>query len=103
MIDSQDAQETRRAMKQAWTAQFRTSHLLTPLRTLQSVAPSGGTIEFHKYSDSDNELSYWFGILTAVEHNTAWKASRMAAHGDESYWDAALAFLRQAGWTVEAS
>jgi hypothetical protein len=77
-----------------------TRHTLTPLRALIAVAPSGGHVRLAKYSESDRELSWWQGKLTAVEDAQFWKAKLKAERPGVDMWDQARALLVAAGWRV---
>jgi hypothetical protein len=77
-----------------------TSHVLTPLRVLHAVAPSGAEIRFHKFSESAAELSWWQGCLSAAEDAQFWKAKLRAEKGGQENWDKARAILENAGWRV---
>lgn len=82
------------------SAPGHTSHVLTPLRSLTAVAPSGGEGHTSKYSESDNELSFGCGLLDGREYLTFWKAKLLAEKGGLDKWSAAVALLRRKGWLV---
>jgi hypothetical protein len=53
-----------------------------------------------KLTESDRELSWWQGKLTAVEDAQFWKAKLRAEKGGAANWDQARALLVAAGWRV---
>lgn len=73
---------------------------LIPLRIMVATAPSGGEIRLVKYSESDRELSYYHGLLTAIEDGVFWKAKLAAERPWSASWDKARAILEAANWTV---
>lgn len=79
-----------------------TPHPLYPLRQLRATAPSGGQVVLIKFSESDYELSFYHGLLTASEDAVFWSAKLKAERGGIEKWQRAAAILTAGGWTVEA-
>lgn len=79
----------------------RSMDKLTPYRTLSATAPSGGQIYFSRWTDADNDLSWYQGLLTAAENETFWRAKNAAQRGGIANWQRAITLLTDAGWTIQ--
>jgi hypothetical protein len=76
------------------------SHVLTPIRSLVAVAPSGGEITYRKFSESDRELSWYQGKLTADEDRVFWSAKLKAERPGIEAWSRARSLLLAHGFRI---
>jgi hypothetical protein len=57
-------------------------------------------VTFIKYGESDRELSWYQGRLTADEDLVFWSAKLKAERPGLSKWNEACSLLLAAGWTI---
>lgn len=90
-LDTQRATEARR---------IAMSHVLEPLRVMEAIAPSGAHAWLRKYTESDRELSFGCGSLTAVEYGQFWSAKLRAERPGLDRWNEAIGILERAGFRL---
>jgi hypothetical protein len=92
--------ERRMPARRAVLPQDARKHTLTPIRSLSAVAASGAHVYMTKYSESDRELSWGCGNVTAAEHGVFWRAKLAAERPGVEMWEKAIGILKQSGWKV---
>lgn len=77
-------------------------HILTPLRVLEAVAPSGATAWASKLSERDYELMDGLEPERATSAETdQWRsATRKLERAGRTKWSSAITLLMDAGWTI---